>query len=171
MTYNARGQTERIVYGNGVAATYGYNARGWMTRVQAYTGATTLMDQSYTRLDNGQITAVTAAGDAGRSWAYAYDGFGRLTLADNLGGTAEDRSFGYDAGDNLIFNSKLCAVVGTVAATGAPYNMAYPAQGAASIRPHAPASICGVAVSYDANGNTLAYDADGPGPKPARMSQ
>ncbi len=28
-------------------------------------------------------------------------------------------------------------------------------------RPHAPTSICGTAVSYDANGNTTAYDADG----------
>ena len=31
-------------------------------------------------------------------------------------------------------------------------------------RPHAPTSICGTAVTYDANGNTLSYDADGPGP-------
>jgi RHS repeat-associated protein len=31
--------------------------------------------------------------------------------------------------------------------------------------PHAPNSICGTAVSYDANGNTTVYDVDGPGPK------
>ncbi|PZF75504.1 hypothetical protein DK847_18495 [Aestuariivirga litoralis] len=31
-------------------------------------------------------------------------------------------------------------------------------------RPHAPVSICGAPVSYDANGNTLSYDPDGPGP-------
>ena len=32
------------------------------------------------------------------------------------------------------------------------------------VRPHAPTSICGVGVTYDANGNTLSYDADGAGP-------
>ena len=37
------------------------------------------------------------------------------------------------------------------------------------MRPHAPTSICGAPVSYDANGNTLAYDRDGTGPGlPAR---
>ena len=41
--------------------------------------------------------------------------------------------------------------------------MAYPAQGPASVRPHAPVSICGSPVSYDANGNTLSYDSDGAG--------
>jgi RHS repeat-associated protein len=35
-------------------------------------------------------------------------------------------------------------------------------------RPHAPTSICGVGVSYDANGNTLSYDVDGAGPLQAR---
>ena len=29
------------------------------------------------------------------------------------------------------------------------------------VRPHAPTSICGTAVTYDANGNTTSYDADG----------
>jgi RHS repeat-associated protein len=31
------------------------------------------------------------------------------------------------------------------------------------LRPHAPISICGVAPTYDANGNTTSYDPDGPG--------
>ncbi len=30
-----------------------------------------------------------------------------------------------------------------------------------SLRPHAPLSICGTGVGYDANGNTTAYDGDG----------
>ncbi len=30
-------------------------------------------------------------------------------------------------------------------------------------RPHAPTSICGTSVTFDANGNTMAYDADGAG--------
>jgi RHS repeat-associated protein len=36
------------------------------------------------------------------------------------------------------------------------------------VRPHAPTSICGQAVSYDANGNTTAYDVDGAGPEASR---
>ena len=42
--------------------------------------------------------------------------------------------------------------------------MSYPAQGPSSVRPHAPSTICGVGVAYDANGNTTSYDADGAGP-------
>jgi RHS repeat-associated protein len=62
----------------------------------------------------------------------------------------------------MIFNSDLCGGLG-----GAD-NILYPAQGAGSVRPHAPTSICGVSASYDANGNTTSYDVDGTGPKLAR---
>jgi YD repeat-containing protein len=95
------------------------------------------------------ITAITAP-DPARSWTYGYDGLDRLITADNGSGITEDRSFAYDAVDNLIFNSGLCA---------ANPNLAYPAAG--TPRPHAPTSICGVPVTYDANGNTLSYDIDG----------
>jgi hypothetical protein len=47
-------------------------------------------------------------------------------------------------------------------------NLVYPTQGATAVRPHAPTSICGTAVSYDANGNTLSYDVDGAGPEASR---
>jgi RHS repeat-associated protein len=57
----------------------------------------------------------------------------------------------------MVFNSALCA---------ANLNLAYPAAGQS--RPHAPTSICGTPVSYDANGNTLSYDVDGAGPLAAR---
>jgi RHS repeat-associated protein len=66
-------------------------------------------------------------------------------------GTADDRTYAYDAADNMIFNSGLC--------TANP-NMVYPAAGQA--RPHAPTSICGTPATYDANGNTTQYDVDGP---------
>jgi hypothetical protein len=33
---------------------------------------------------------------------------------------------------------------------------------------HAPTSICGTAVTYDANGNTTTYDSDGTGPNQPR---
>ena len=54
----------------------------------------------------------------------------------------------------MIYNSGLCA---------ANPNMVYPAQGATAVRPHASTSICGTAVTYDANGNTLSDDVDGAG--------
>ena len=50
----------------------------------------------------------------------------------------------------MLANSALCGGAGLVYGAGG--------------RPHAPASICGAPVSYDANGNTLSYDPDGPGP-------
>jgi YD repeat-containing protein len=116
--------------------------------------ATTLLDQNYTRNAKGMITATTSP-DVGRSWVYGYDGLDRLISADNQNGTADDATYAYDDADNMVFNSKLCA---------ANPNLVYPAQGVASGHPHAPNSICGTAVTYDANGNTTSYDVDGTGP-------
>ncbi|MCB1377493.1 MAG: VCBS repeat-containing protein [Alphaproteobacteria bacterium] len=163
-TYTARGQTATIAYGNGAATSFTYDpARGWLTRVLTSQAGTSLTDLLYARNAAGQITAVTsqtgvAGFDPPRSWAYAYDGLGRLTLADRVGGTAQDRTYAYDDADNLIYNSGLCAGSAT-----SP-NLVYPAPGPGAMRPHAPSSICGAPVSYDANGNTLAYDRDGTGP-------
>jgi RHS repeat-associated protein len=154
--YNARGQTTSIAYGGGVSTEFGYNdARGFLSRVVTRKGGQTVMDLSYTRDARGLVTGI-ASPDPTRSWAYGYDGLGRLVSADNLGGTADDRSFAYDDADNVTANSGLCAGAGLV----------YPAPGAP--RPHAPVSICGTPVTYDANGNTLSYDPDGPGPIAAR---
>jgi RHS repeat-associated protein len=153
--YNARGQTTSITYGNGVTSTYSYNdARGFLTRVLPSSGATTLLDQNYTRNAKGMITATTSP-DVGRSWTYSYDALERLISADNQNGTADDATYIYDDADNMVFNSKLCA---------ANPNIAYPTQGATSVRPHAPTTICGTPVTYDANGNTTNYDVDGSGP-------
>jgi RHS repeat-associated protein len=121
-------------------------------------GATNLLSLGYTRNPRGLITAITSPVPA-NSWNYGYDLLDRLITADNGAGTADDRSYAYDDADNLIYNSGLCA---------ANPNLAYPAQGPAAVRPHAPTSICGTAVIYDANGNTLAYDVDGAGPEPSR---
>jgi RHS repeat-associated protein len=117
-------------------------------------GATTLLDQNYTRNARGMITATTSP-DVGRSWTYGYDGLDRLISADNQNGTADDATYAYDDADNMVFNSKLCA---------ANPNMVYlsPVTGQPpSPHPHAPISICGEPVTYDANGNTTSYDVDG----------
>ena len=162
-SYDARGQTETIAYGNGAATSFTYDpARGWLTRVLTTKAGAPLSDLSYARNARGMITAVTsqtgiAGFDGPRSWSYGYDALGRLVSADRAAGTAEDRAYAYDDADNLIWNSGLCA------GSASSPNMAYPAQGPASVRPHAPTSICGSPVSYDANGNTLGYDSDGAG--------
>lgn len=150
--YNARGQTTSITYGGGISTSFGYNdARGFLTRVQTRKDGQALLDLSYTRDARGLVTAISSP-DPSRAWVYGYDRLDRLVSADNLGGTAEDRTYAYDDVDNLIGNSALCGGAGVV----------YPAAG--SPRPHAPVSICGAPVTYDANGNTLSYDPDGPGP-------
>jgi hypothetical protein len=68
-------------------------------------------------------------------------GLDRLITATNSLTPSETRSFAYDAADNMVRNSGLCA---------ATPNLVYPAQGATSGRPHAPATICGATVAYDA---------------------
>lgn len=95
------------------------------------------------------ITEITSP-DTGRSWTYGYDALDRLITADSQNGVADDASYAYDDVDNMVWNSKLCA---------ANPNLVYPADTAA--RPHAPTTICGIPVTYDANGNTLSYDVDG----------
>ena len=114
----------------------------------------TLLDLNYARNAKGLITGISSP-DPTRAWAYGYDELDRLVSADNLGGTAEDRTYAYDDADNLTANSALCPGAALVYAAGGPH-------------PHAPVSICGTPVTYDANGNTLTYDPDGPGPLPAR---
>jgi RHS repeat-associated protein len=161
ITYNPRGQTTRIDYADN-SSTQGYfydTNRGFLANTYMSRAGVTVMDQTYTRNAKGMITRIAAkssgAADLARSWSYSYDGLDRLYYADNDNGTADDRWYGYDAADNMILNSGLCA--------GNP-NMAYPTQAAYSGHPHAPNSICGSPVAYDANGNTLSYDVDGPGP-------
>jgi hypothetical protein len=150
--YNARGQTTAITYGNGMIASYGYNdARGFLTSVGVSQPALggTILGFTYSRNAKGMITAMVA-GDTRRSWNYSYDGLDRLATASNLGDASLSQSFAYDDADNMIYNSALCA---------ANPNMVYPTSGQA--HPHAPNSICGTPVTYDANGNTVTYDVDG----------
>ena len=111
----------------------------------------TVLDLNYARDAKGLITAISSS-DPSRAWNYGYDSLERLVSADNQLGTGDDRTYAYDDADNLIANSGLCPGAGLV----------YPAPG--SLRPHAPVSICGTPVAYDANGNTLSYDPDGAGP-------
>jgi RHS repeat-associated protein len=154
--YNERGQTKNIIYGNGLSTNYVYDSnRGWVRGTLIQDGVTTSTEY-YVRHNNGEIFQITGT-DIWRTWNFTYDELGRLILADNGNGSAEDRTFAYDDSDNMIYNSGLCA------GSPASPNLIYPTQGAGVIRPHAPTSICGTSVTYDANGNTLSYDVDGAG--------
>jgi RHS repeat-associated protein len=148
IAYNARGQTTEIAYGGGVTTSFAYNdARGFLSRVLARKNGQTLLDVNYQRNAKGMVTAIESP-DAARAWTYRYDALDRLVSARNHGGATT--TYAYDNADNLIANSALCAGQGLVYGSGK--------------RPHAPVSICGAPVTYDANGNTLSYDPDGPGP-------
>ncbi|MEI7932103.1 MAG: toxin TcdB middle/N-terminal domain-containing protein, partial [Alphaproteobacteria bacterium] len=106
--YNARGQTTAIAYGGGVTTSYSYNdLRGFLSRVLTQKDGQTLLDQSYSRNARGLVTAISSP-DPTRAWAYGYDALDRLISADNLGGTAEDRTYAYDDADNMLANSALC---------------------------------------------------------------
>ena len=151
-TYNGRGQVSAIAYGNGATAAYAYHpSRGWLNSVTAAKSSTTLVSQTYTRNLAGMVTAIAGPAPE-QTWTYAYDDLGRLITAD-AGGTTIDQTFRYDLADNMVFNSALC--------TGTANNIAYPTQGAGAVRPHAPSSVCGVAATYDANGNTIGIDNNG----------
>jgi YD repeat-containing protein len=155
-SYNTRGQTTAIAYGDGSSTAFTYNdQRGWLTRVLSQNGATVHLDQSYVRDAKGLITRITSP-QVGNSIAYTYDGLDRLITSDS-DTNADDRSFAYDDADNMIYNSGLCA------GSAASPNLVYPAQGVTSGRPYGPSRICGTPVTYDTNGNTLTYDVDGAG--------
>ena len=76
----------------------------------------------------------------------------------------QDRSYAYDLAGNMICNSGIDPAI--AAASRKTYcdtnhNIDYPAQGATSVRPHAPSSIIGQPVAYDDNGNTKSYALNG----------
>lgn len=145
--YNGQGQTLSAAYGNGVTTTYSYNVqRAFLTGIATNNGSTSLMGLTYARDYSGRITSVTNSTVTSNveNWTYTYNDLNELTSADNQGDNAQDQTWTYDLAGNMLTNSK----VGTYV---------YPTQGATAVRPHAPLTIAGQSVSYDANGNTTSY--------------
>ena len=142
--YDARGNLTAATYGNGATVARSYSpTRGWMMG-QTVTAGGQVRDQfAVTRSLAGDITARTSSTAARDAWTFAYDPLGRLTGADNTVDNALDEAFTYDA-----LGDRLTAVRGAVTTA-----YQYPAVGAP--RPHAPTTIAGVPVRYDANGNRL----------------
>ena len=72
-----------IVNANGVVTTYGYSpTRSWLTSISTVKGATTIGSFTYTRDNDGRITAVVG-NRSDDSWTYGYDDLDRLLTATN----------------------------------------------------------------------------------------
>jgi YD repeat-containing protein len=105
-SYNARGQTTSITYGDGTSTAFTYNdARDFLSRVLSTKSATAQLDQTYARNAKGMVTSITSP-QVGNNWTYTYDGLDRLVTADN-DTNSEDKNFAYDDADNMIWNSGL----------------------------------------------------------------
>jgi RHS repeat-associated protein len=158
--YNARGQTESIQYVNFTTSAFTYDeARGWMlSATTSYWYHDHLFGISYTRDAKGRIITAetdkpsTWQADPAESWTYSYDALGQLILADNHDPRIRDISYAYDLGGNMTCNSGLSAAP-LDCSQAANQNILYPAQGAGSVRPHAPVSVAGEVQVYDDNGN------------------
>lgn len=142
--YDARGNLTAATYGNGATVARSYSpTRGWMMGQTISSGGTVRDQFAVTRAVSGDITARTSTTAAADAWQFAYDPLGRLTTANNTADDTLDEAFTYDAlGDRL-----------TARRGAATTSYAYPVGGAA--QPHAPATIGGLPVRYDANGNRL----------------
>jgi RHS repeat-associated protein len=155
LAYNARGQTLTASHGNGVAQSFAYDpgGRGLLMSTGITGPGGSLLAQSYTRDAAGRITAIDSdKADGLEDWTYGYDPYGRLASALHPQGGSGQRVYRYDLADNLLYNSGL--------GCGSGDNLAYPGPGEEGPR-HAPKTICGQPVSYDPNGNTLAYTRNG----------
>lgn len=139
-TYTAWGAPKAVTFSNGVVATYGYDDNHWLKSISTVKGATTLQSLTYSRDSEGRIFDI-ASSSAGEGWTYTYDEIDRLQVSTNAGSSADSQTFTYTDSGNIISNSRL------------PGKYAYPAPGAASIRPHAVTNAGGLTYGYDDNGN------------------
>lgn len=143
--YDAAGKTTSAAYANGVTTSFAYSLpRGWLDQVTTTKAGSTLFQSVYQHDAGGRISSVTTTGTApavpSESWSYTYDDLDRLITADNSD-DARDQSFTYDNAGSLT------------SATGVG-TYTYPAPTAP--RPHAPVTINGEPISWDAGGNLSA---------------
>ncbi|WP_020180702.1 RHS repeat-associated core domain-containing protein [Methylopila sp. M107] len=140
--YNASGQVTKATYENGVITANAFSPqRNWLTTYETKVGATVLLKGVYTRDAAGRITGVTTSGTTKDSWAYGYDALDRLISANNANDNTLDQTFAYLANGNFS----------SMTTNGVASAYVYPA--ATAPRPHAPTSVGGQALTYDANGN------------------
>ena len=140
MLYDAAGHAISQSNVNGTTTTRTFSAqRGFLTHISTM-GLDPIQDVAYTPDPAGLITEV-ASPFANEAWTYAYDDLHRLTTAVSTSDAAENQAFAYDVVGNITSNSRIGAYT-------------YPPP--ESPLPHAPSTVAGDAMTYDANGNLIA---------------
>ena len=135
LTYAADGKTTKAVYANGISTTFTYDSwRAWPTSVVHAEAGTAFETRTYDHDAAGRITRITAT-TPGESWTYTYDRLDRLTRATNLDDDTRTRNYWYDLGSRF---------------TAGGGNGAY---GYDPARPHAPVTVGGNPLVWDATGN------------------
>ena len=139
-TYEADGQTKKIVYANGVSTEFTYHAANRrLTHILTKNAAgTALINNNYQRDLAGRITQILALSED-EHWYHTYDDLDRLVRAHNYGDASRQEYFTYDNADNLLSRTRVAG--------------AYLYPSGTSPRPHTPTNVGGRPFSYDANGN------------------
>ena len=110
LSYNSAQLPTRFNYGNGIAASRGFNDRLQLSSLSYALGTNTLLSLTYNYNDangnnNGQIQGITDSRGAAYSTSYSYDGLGRLSQAqtnDLTAGNTWQLSFGLDRYGNRV---------------------------------------------------------------------
>jgi RHS repeat-associated protein len=88
ISYNSSWEPTGFNYGNGVQATFGYNARMQLASLGYTRSGATLLGLAYSYVapnggNNGQIASITDSVDSTRSTTFTYDAWSRLKQASN----------------------------------------------------------------------------------------
>lgn len=164
--YNAFGQRELMVLGNGVVTDYSYNPNHFRLS-QIYTcksGGADLLKLSYSYDNVGNVSGIVDHLNLANNQTFVYDHLNRLTGATGpygAGGAQATLTYAYNRIGNMTCNSQIspCSDISP--------NYTYPVSGANSVRPHAVTGAGSYTYTYDPNGNmltgagrTFAYDAE-----------
>lgn len=140
VTYDASGRPlqKTDANPNPTTTTWTYSGtRGVLEGISTLTGGTTIQNLRYDVDDAGLVRGVTS-NVAGEGWQYDYDDLYHLAQATNPTSPGDTQTFDYDAGDRILYNSRVGSY--TYPALGQPW-------------PHAPATVNGSTYTYDLNGN------------------
>ncbi len=154
IAYNAAGQATKVSYANGTVTENGYDTtRMWLLNTFSYyqtpsPGSRFGASYHYGDLgsDNRKLGRIQSSNVSTsyleEAWSYGYDGLDRLSTATVSSPTqpAQTQNYSYDLGGNITQSTAAGVYV-------------YPP--GTSARPHAPATVGGHAMSYDAVGNML----------------
>ncbi|MDR6290855.1 RHS repeat-associated protein [Inquilinus ginsengisoli] len=141
MSYDAAGRPTAARYANDVQSAWTWSqTRGWLDSMTISAGSTVRFKAVYTRDLVGRMKTSTIAEDGTdkESWTYGYSFMDQLAAAANSKDASRNQTFAYNPGDNIT--------------AGPAGNYVYPTAANAP-QPHAPTSVNGQALQWDANGN------------------